>query len=206
MKRREALSSVGLILGGTIIGSNAFLTGCTNLGTENIGLPLSQKHLDLLNEVGETILPKSAKTPGAKEVNVGSFMNAIVKDFYTQDEQNIFLDGLVQLNNLTEAKFKDDFVNLSSDQRSETLMALESEAGKALEGEAGTHFYIMMKQLTIWGYLSSEAVAFEAFNHMVLTPDFESCTPYEKGDKAIFNDAGQGQAYSYATHHMKKEA
>ena len=58
MNRREALSSVALLLGGTIIGAEMFLSGCTNpdkIGTA--GLQFSPDDISFLDEVGETIIP-----------------------------------------------------------------------------------------------------------------------------------------------------
>ena len=59
MNRREALSSVALLLGGTIIGAEMFLSGCTNadkkIGTA--GLDFSPEDTSFLDEVGETIIP-----------------------------------------------------------------------------------------------------------------------------------------------------
>jgi len=54
MNRREALSRVALIMGGTVLGAEAFLSGCT---TGAAGLKFSQDDISFLNEVAETILP-----------------------------------------------------------------------------------------------------------------------------------------------------
>ena len=203
MNRREALSSVGIILGGTtIIGSQAFLTACSEPETKSEEGLLTDQQIDLLNEFAEVILPKTDKSPGAKEVNVGSFMNAIVSDFYTAQEQNVFLNGV---KTLADMKFS----KLSDDEKVETLKGLEKEAGDNLKARRenenlDNHYYVMVKQLAIWGYLSSEAVATTAFNHMIVTPKFEGCVPFEEGDKALFREAGAGQARGYATNHMSR--
>ena len=64
MNRREALSSVALLLGGTIIGAEMFLSGCTNenkkIGT--LGLDFSPEDTSFLDEVGETIIPATDYT------------------------------------------------------------------------------------------------------------------------------------------------
>ncbi|MFY0626556.1 MAG: gluconate 2-dehydrogenase subunit 3 family protein [Reichenbachiella sp.] len=203
MKRREALSSVGLIIGGTIIGSHSFLTRCINTQESVKGLPLSSDQSRLLNEIGETILPKTDTTPGAKEVNVGSFMETIVTDFYTHEEQLIFLKGLVEIDVISVENFGKKYLELDANDKTSILMILENQAGKYVENNE-SHFYIMMKQLTIWGYLSSEEVAFEGFNHMVLTPHFDGCVSLKDDDKAMFEEASASEAYYYATHNMKK--
>ena len=81
MNRREALSSVALLLGGTIVGAEAFLSGCTN-SEKNIGaagLNFSPDDISFLDEVGETIIPTTS-SPGAKAAKIGDFMKTIVND------------------------------------------------------------------------------------------------------------------------------
>ena len=87
MNRREVLKSVGLIVGGSIVGGEAFLTGCTNKKSEGF---LNADQMSMLEEIAEVILPKTKKSPGAKDAVVGQFMNNIVTDFYTHAEQQVF--------------------------------------------------------------------------------------------------------------------
>ena len=94
MNRREALSSVALLLGGTIIGAEMFLSGCTNadkkIGTA--GLNFSPEDISFLDEVGDTIIP-ATDTPGAKDAKIGEFMHTIVRDCYNKTDQDILLPG-----------------------------------------------------------------------------------------------------------------
>ena len=79
MQRREAVQYISLLLGGTLIGANAFLTGCK---TKNeVSDTFTDEDIAFLNEVGETILPATS-TPGAKAANVGAFMTVMVNDCY----------------------------------------------------------------------------------------------------------------------------
>ena len=78
MDRREALSRVALIFGGTIIGAEAFLSGCKTTPKKE-GL-FADADIALLDEVGDTILPTTAASPGAKAAQIGQFMKTIVTD------------------------------------------------------------------------------------------------------------------------------
>lgn len=80
MNRREALSRVAIIMGGTVLGAEAFLSGCT---TAKTGLVFSADDIAFLNEVGEVIIP-ATNTPGAKEAKVGEFMSVMVRDCYDE--------------------------------------------------------------------------------------------------------------------------
>ena len=63
-----------------MIGGDLILSGCkSEVSTD---LTFSAKNLTLLNEIGETILPKS-DTPGAKDANVAEVMKTVVTDCYT---------------------------------------------------------------------------------------------------------------------------
>ena len=102
MDRRDALARVALLMGGTVIGADFFLSSCSSpvkedakaaqkAAAEQSLLSLDQTHL--LDEVGETILP-ATQTPGAKAARVGRFMAVMVRDCYTSADQKIFMNGL----------------------------------------------------------------------------------------------------------------
>jgi hypothetical protein len=102
MDRREALSRVALIFGGTIIGAEAFLSGCKTTPKKE-GL-FAADDIALLDEVGDTILPTTASSPGAKAAQIGQFMKTIVTDCYTEDDQRTFTDGIGKLNDAAKKK------------------------------------------------------------------------------------------------------
>jgi hypothetical protein len=57
MNRRDAISRVGLILGGTVIGAEFFMSGCKSGSSVNTDDLFAKDTTAFLNEVGETILP-----------------------------------------------------------------------------------------------------------------------------------------------------
>lgn len=70
--RREAITTSALVLGGTLIGSQVLLTACS-APEKGTGL-FSVADIKFLDEIGETILPATASSPGAREVSIGKFM------------------------------------------------------------------------------------------------------------------------------------
>src|SRR4051812_36646792 len=123
MNRRDAIARVGLILGGTVVGANAFLTGCKNRPEENLAtMDFSPDTISFLNEVGETILPTTAKSPGAKEAKVGEWMKAIVMDCYEEKDQKNFFDGVAKLRKAAKDKYDNDYMDLDEKQRHELLV------------------------------------------------------------------------------------
>src|SRR5260370_20639670 len=129
MNRRDALTRVGLVLGGTVIGAEAFLSGRKNPPQMNIGgagSNFSNDDIAFLDEVGETILP-ATDTPGAKEAKVGDFMGRIVKDCYTEADQKIFVDGMQKLDAACKAKNGKSFVASTPEQPHSLLVDLDKE-------------------------------------------------------------------------------
>ena len=92
MNRREALTATAALMGSAIIGSQAFLSGCSRSETKVEGF--SDDVLALLDEIGETILPATASSPGAKASKIGEFMKIIVTDCYSPAEQKTFFEGI----------------------------------------------------------------------------------------------------------------
>jgi len=211
MDRREALSRVALIFGGTIIGAEAFLSGCKTTPKKE-GL-FATDDIALLDEVGETILPATAASPGAKEAQIGQFMKTIVTDCYTEDDQRTFTDGIGKLNDASKKKFDKSFMQLTPEQKNELLVGLDKESKdrdkeladrtskmtdeerhkRTMEQHAGTykrdpnddpHYFGMMKQLTLWGFFTSKPGATQALRYVAVPGKYEGCIPYKKGDKA----------------------
>lgn len=186
MNRRDALTTTAVLLGGTIIGAQAFLSACKAIETES-GTLFSDADLVLLDEIGETILPATPKSPGAKAAKVAAFMAVIVADCYDEKEQVIFLRGLKILKDLSVRQYGQDFIELSSDEKTAFLTALDKEAkvySETKKEEAPEHYFSMMKQLTLWGYFSSEPGMTEALRFVPVPGRYEGCIDYQKGDGA----------------------
>src|SRR5687768_2123837 len=99
MNRRDAIARVGLLFGGTVLGAEAFLSGCAKRSDETTSqLGFSAGTVAMLDEVGDTILPDTEMSPGAKAAKIGEFMKAIVLDCYEEKDQQIFVAGISTLN------------------------------------------------------------------------------------------------------------
>jgi hypothetical protein len=188
MNRREALSSVALLLGGTLIGSEMFLSGCTNenkkIGTA--GLDFSPEDISFLDEVGDTIIP-ATDTPGAKDAKIGEFMHTIVRDCYNKTDQDIFIAGMGKLNEASKSMNGKYFLESGPEERKNLLIALDKEQKDYTARKKPTdppHYFRMIKELTIWGYFTSEPGATKALRYVAVPGRYEGCIPYKKGDKA----------------------
>src|SRR5687768_8648517 len=112
MNRREALTATAALMGSAIIGSQAFLSGCSRSDTKVEGF--SDDVLALLDEIGETILPATASSPGAKASKIGAFMKIIVTDCYSPTEQKTFFEGISIIQQTANNKYNNTFIKLTN--------------------------------------------------------------------------------------------
>ncbi|MFC5283338.1 gluconate 2-dehydrogenase subunit 3 family protein [Pedobacter alpinus] len=184
MNRREALSSVALLLGGTVIGSQIFsLAGCKST-PEMVNDLFNSDDVAMMDEIAETIIPET-KTPGAKAAKTGAFMAIMVKDCYTPDHQKIFLSGLKTINESAQTQFKSSFIDLDAEQRKTMLTALDAEQKKYSEDEANKekpHYFRMLKELTLLGFFTSEVGGTKVLKYVEVPGRYDACIPYKKGD------------------------
>ena len=183
MNRREALSRVAIIMGGTVLGAEAFLSGCK---TNTKGVTFSKDDVAFLNEVAETIIPATS-TPGAKEAKVGEFMTVMVNDCYEEKDQAVFMEGMKKLDDASKKLNSKSFMDSTPEQRNALLVALDKEAKeyqKAAKPEDPKHYFTMMKQLTLSGFFTSEVGATKALRYVAVPGKFDGSYPYKKGDKA----------------------
>ncbi len=202
MERRELLKSIALLTGGVVIGGEVFLSGC-NPKTADVNT-FTPDSIALLDEVGETIIP-TTDTPGAKATKIGEFMKTMVTDCYTTDQQKVFADGIAGLNDACKKANGKSFMDCTPDQRKSFLIGLEKDA-KAYNQQrddkekdakekahkemnpdwvgAPSHYYTMLKQLTLMGYFTSEIGSKQALRWLPVPGKYDGNLPYKKGDKA----------------------
>ncbi|MFN8252416.1 MAG: gluconate 2-dehydrogenase subunit 3 family protein [Ferruginibacter sp.] len=202
MERRELLKMIAILTGGAVIGADVFLTGCTSGGSSASGF--TPENIALLDEIGETILP-ATDIPGAKATQIGEFMKVIVTDCYTDAQQKAFGDGLAGINEACKKLNGKGFMDCDAAQRKTFLVSLEKEAKeynkqrdekdkparekaeKTMDPDyvgSPSHYYTMMKQLTLWGYFSSEIGSKQALRFLPIPGRYDGALPYKKGDKA----------------------
>lgn len=184
MNRREALSATALLLGGTIIGAKSLLS-CTPREAKQF--TFDPDEINFLDEIAETILPATPDSPGAKEAKLGEFIKIMVTDCYEPANQKIFTEGVQTINERSNKEHGNDFVKLSSDQKHALLVSLDHEAKKyqaEKKEDQPAHYFTLIKQLTIYGYFTSQPGATKALRYVPVPGRYDGCIPYKKGEKA----------------------
>jgi len=183
--RREAIRRVTALLGGVVfVGTSDLLTAVEHAHARaatshaQVGAFTAQD-VALLDEVADTILPET-KTPGAKAAHVGPFMALMVTDTYDDQQQGVFRDGIRKLNDA-------GFMTKSPAQRLAFLEQLDREQKAYMDTRpqgAPAHYFRLMKELTLFGYFTSEIGCTQAMRYRETPGRFDPCVPYTPGETA----------------------
>ncbi|MEO6917245.1 MAG: gluconate 2-dehydrogenase subunit 3 family protein [Chitinophagaceae bacterium] len=206
MKRRRFLSSVAIIVPVSILGPAFIFSSCGSAVKEEY---FSEENINLLNEIGETIIPATTDSPGARAARIGEFIKVYVTDCYTVVEQNTFWTGISVIKELSKTKYASDFVNLTIPHKRDILRSLELqtpkhnkenkvEPGKGDAVQTGRtqqeiqssmkentpQFYPLLKNLVLFGYFTSQPGATKSLRYIQTPGSFKGDLPYKKGDKS----------------------
>src|SRR5687767_6119520 len=114
MDRREALKRTAWLMGGVISAPAiaAVLKGCSAKPGINWKPEfLSAEQATLVTQLSDIIIPKT-DTPGASDVGVPSFIDLILKDIYSKEDQDRFITGLQAFDEGAKTAHSDIFVEL----------------------------------------------------------------------------------------------
>ena len=137
ISRREAVQRVSALLGGiALIGGSSLMTACQDenatRGRDSVAAggkvgDFSAEDIAFLDEVADTILPDTPKSPGAKAAKVGAFMALMVKDTYDGTNQKVFRDGMKALDDASKKASNTGFVQSTPQQRLALLETIDRE-------------------------------------------------------------------------------
>jgi len=198
MNRREAIQKAALTLGYAISASAAFgvLHGCKakpdlvykpDFFTEDQALTIS--------ELAEIILPKTA-TPGEKDVGVPGFIDDLLKEVYTKDQQEKFLKELSAFDEEAKKEYGDSFGLLKKEDQLAFVkkkhdQAMNSDVAKRPAGfrnyskkKDEVPFILTVKELTLLGFFTSEPGATQVLQYIQVPGPYQGCVPLEKVGKA----------------------
>ena len=197
MDRREAIQRAGLILGYAITGPTlaGVLSGCK--ATPQAGfVPVffSNEQGVLIETLAEIIIPKT-ETPGAKEAGVPQFIDTLIANVYTKEQQNKFMADLIAFDDDVKSTLGKSFVACSAEEQ---VQHFEKHHTKAISDATGggptgwwnagsggdKPFVLKVKELTLVGYFTSEPGATQVLQYNPVPGPFKGCVPYTEVGKA----------------------
>ena len=188
MDRREAIKRTAWLMGGVVSAPAIMgvLNGCTAKPTIDWKPEfLSSDQGVLVSQVAEIIIPKT-DTPGAKDVGVPSFIDKILKDCYAKEDQDRFLSGLQAFDEEAKSAHGDAFIELDAEDQQAYVKKVHDAA---IEVEQTTQpapkrpFILMMKELTMLGFFTSEPGATQVLQYDPVPGAYKGCIPLAEAGK-----------------------
>lgn len=196
MNRREVIQKSVLALGYALSAPAlaGVLKGCAPKPDPNYKpVFFSEEQAAQVAEIAEIILPRTS-TPGAKDVGVPSFIDTMLHEIYSKEEQDRFLSGLAAFDSEAKNKYGDSFLDCEPEQQME-FVKLENE--RALGGGMSVSegwwaagkgndrpFILKMKELTILGFFTSEPGATKVLQYNPVPGPYKGCVPLADVGKA----------------------
>ena len=152
----------------------------------------SDDQFELIKQITDGLLPATS-TPGAIEAQVPYFIDMVVKNCMSHDDQQSITKGL-QLMNDSDGK---KFLSLSATERLQAIKKLDEDAFKAgtdssvgpVTGGPSPYAYSgwfrIIKKLSLIGYFTSKEGMTTALNYVKVPGEYKACIPYKKGDKVL---------------------
>ena len=179
MDRRHLLKGIGAVALYSSFPAvlSEFLSSCNSPVKKQRAGFFSDEEFSVVEHITDILLPQTS-TPGALEVQVPYFIELVVKNCMSKDDQQLIKDGLLQMNKDATRKF----LSLSPGERSGVIKKIDEAAFK----DSNSHVWFrIIKKLALIGYFTSKEGMTKALNYVKVPGDYKECIPYKKGDKAL---------------------
>ena len=192
MDRREALKRTAWIMGGLVSAPaiTGILKGCKAEPTLDWKpVFLKDEQGLIVTQVAEIIMPKT-DTPGAKDVGVPGFIDLMLKEVYSKEDQDRYVSGLKDFAAAAEKEFGDPFIELSAEQQASFVKKVHDEAVKAEKATNAPKrpFILTTKELTLLGFFTSEPGATKVLQYDPVPGAYHGCLP--------LNETGNGKTWA----------
>jgi len=129
MNRREVLQRVAWLMGGAISAPAVLgvLNGCSRRPETSAPLVFSEGQRAIIAEVAEIIIPRT-DTPGAKDVGVPQFIEAMLQDAFPGEDQQFFISGLQDFDAHAQRTHGQSFLHLPQTQRAAFAQSVHDAA------------------------------------------------------------------------------
>jgi hypothetical protein len=177
MNRRYVLKGMGAIVlyssFPTIL--SEFLSSCKTNEKELRAGFFSDDEFHLIGGITDALLPATS-TPGALDAKVPFFLDLVIKNCLTKEDQQLIKRGLEEMNE------QEKFSSLSSSEKSNSIKKIDAAAFK---GDTGNTWFRIIKKLSLIGYFTSQEGMTKGLNYVKVPGDYKACLPYKKGEKAL---------------------
>ena len=201
MDRRSLLKTLTVSTAGYALATPTILQLLTSCSSEKQNnwkpLFLDEKQAFMVTQLADVILP-SSQTPGALEIDTPRFLDLILKEVVTKEDQKVFRKGAVAFQNKFAEMFKKDilkgtkedfdsllalYFKISSEKQNEIFGYIRREDSK--KGEKETLYYIykfliFVRKYTLFAFYTSEKIGTEVLTYEPVPGKFEACISTEE--------------------------
>jgi len=172
MHRRTVIRNVlAFSAGAVLIPSCVHDEGKASIPLKNISITGDQEKL--LESLSETIIPKTS-TPGAKDLSAHLFMLMMVDECLNRENQQKFIRGLAQFEELSKKRSGTGFITSTPAQKAALLTDIEAKKEVSEEVQA---FYGTVKRFTVQSFVSSQYFLTKIQPYEMIPGRFHGCVP-----------------------------
>ncbi len=177
MDRRQALLGIAAMFGTQLLPPirAAIAGGLDPVKMSGASLFEDSRRLDTA-ALAETIIPET-DTPGAREAGVGEFIEFMLQEWFPAEDRDRFLEGLDKLDEHCRSEHGSSFAALDTEQQIAVVTALMEGTAQSF-GDGGQDFFEHAKQLTMFGYYTSEIGMTVERRYLPLPGRYDGAYPY----------------------------
>ena len=177
MDRRELLQMIAAITGCALGAEDALWANAD----PQTPLAYSDADVDLLDDVAETILPRT-DTPGARDAAVGQFIARYSAACYSPERLLALQAGLRDIEAQMQALHGTGFRQASRQAKESLLVGIDRQAKAHAVGISASggppHYFTSIKHLTLLGFFTSEPGATRVVRYRPVPGAYKGCIPY----------------------------
>ena len=146
----------------------------------------------IIAAMAEVIIPET-ETPGAIAAGVPRYIELMAADWLNAQEQAIFSAGVAAMETDIPAQYGEAFDQLDARQQLAIMQELEEQAGDSNWYQFGNvqrefisdaPFICQLKELTIWGFFTSEVGMTQVLRYDPMPMRFDGDTPLGPNDSS----------------------
>lgn len=179
MNRREAIVQGAVFAAATALGLTLPVRTWAALP---LPAGVTDAEAALLDAIGETILPATPDSPGAGAVGIGRFIFMMAADCQPADAVTALRRGLAEIDAASRSA-GGAFAGLPAAARESLLLAYEKRAA-AETARGATNPFRLIKEMTLFGYFTSEAGATQALRYEPVPGGYRGSVPLRPGDRS----------------------
>lgn len=198
MNRREFLQCAAILISGSSAAQLGFalteeqqvyLATAPNYNTTEVDY-FTPEQRKIIAAMTEVVIPRT-DTPGAIDAGVPRYIELMVANWMEEGERNIFDTGLADIETRIPREYGKPFHELPADDQLAIMEDLESAASESSwydfanvqrEFISDAPFICQLKELTIYGFFTSEAGSKQVLRYDPMPMEFDGEYPLSEND------------------------